>query len=80
MMYFWDNRISWNEFLEANSESEMSKIKFEDLELMTTRQIALLLERTDWTIKDFSIVTSTTPVKKPYILQDLLEKAGIKKD
>lgn len=58
----------------------MSKIKFEDLELMTTRQIALLLERTDWTIKDFSIVTFTTPVKKPYILQDLLEKAGIKKD
>lgn len=74
------NRISWDEFLEANSESEINKIKFKDVELMTTRQIALLLERTDWTIKDFSIVTPTTPVKKPYILQDLLGKAGIKKD
>lgn len=80
-LYAWIyNRISWDEFIEANNESEINKIKFKDVELMTTRQIALLLERTDWTIKDFSIVSSTIPVKKPYALQELLKKAGIKKD
>lgn len=74
------NRINWDEFLEVNSESETNKIDFENLERLTTRQIALLLDRTDWTIKDFSIVSFTTPVKKPYLLQDLLGKAGIAKD
>lgn len=79
MMYFWDNRISWDEFFEANNEQELTKIDFEDLERLTTRQTALLLEYTDWTIEKFSIVALTTPVKKPYILQDLLEKAEVAK-
>lgn len=73
------NRISWDEFFEANNEQELTKIDFEDLERLTTRQTALLLEYTDWTIEKFSIVALTTPVKKPYILQDLLEKAEVAK-
>ena len=74
------NRISWNEFLEDNSEQEINKIKFEDLEQLTTRQTALLLDCTNWTIEDFAIVSFTTPVKKPYILQELMKEAGISKD
>lgn len=74
------NRISWDEFLETNNESEISKIEFEDLKRLTTRQIALLLDRTDWTIENFAIVSLATPIKKPYILQELLEKIGISKD
>lgn len=74
------NRISWDEFLKANSESEINKIDFEDLEQLTTRQTALLLDQTEWTIEDFAIVSFTTPVKKPYILQELLKNSGIKKN
>ena len=71
------NRISWNEFIKANSKSEISKIDFGGLERMTTSQIALLLEHTNWTIEDFAIVSFTTPVKKPYILQELMKKAEV---